>query len=313
LSISHQNQKKEKQLDKQNFPHKSVLVQEVLEYLDLKPNGVYLDVTFGAGGHTRAILESEPTSEVVAVDWDKESLETYGPPLQEEFPDRLKLVWGNFSLLYKLAKKEKFGPFDGILADFGTSQMQITQGAGFSVYRDTPLDMRMSPAHQKTTAAQILKDASEDELREIFWRYGQEKFTKQIARAIVEQRRKNKIQTTLQLAKLVEQVVPKSSRQKIHPATRIFQALRICVNKELDNITSFLSAAVHLLKPEGRLVCISFHSLEDGLVKEFFADRAALGDLKIVTPKVVVARKEELEQNLSARSAKLRAAQLVKR
>lgn len=313
LSILHQSQKRENPLDKQKSPHKSVLVEEVIEYLNIKPNGVYLDVTFGAGGHTRAILEAEPTCRVVAIDWDKEALQTYGLLLQEEFADRLKLVWGNFSLLYKLAKKEKFDSFDGILADFGTSQIQITERAGFSVYRDTPLDMRMSPAHQKTTAAQILKDASEQEIREIFWRYGQEKFTKQIARAIVEERRRNKIETTAQLAKLVERVVPKNSRQKIHPATRIFQALRICVNNELDNITSFLSAAVHLLKPNGRLVCISFHSLEDRLVKEFFADRAALGDLSVLTPKVVTASKEELDQNISARSAKLRAAQVVKK
>jgi len=311
LSISQNNQKKVRKLDKELVPHKSVLVQEVLEYLNLKPGGMYLDVTFGAGGHTRAILEAEPTCNVVAIDWDKASLETYGPELQEQFPDRLRLVWGNFALLYKLAKKEKLGPFDGILADFGTSQMQITEGAGFSVYRDTPLDMRMSPSHQKTTAAHILKDASEQELREIFWRYGQEKYTKQIAHAIVQERRKKKFETTLRLAKLIERVVPKDSRQKIHPATRIFQALRICVNKELDNITSFLSAATHLLKPEGRLVCISFHSLEDRPVKQFFAERASLGDLRILTPKVVVASEQEVKENPSARSAKLRAAQLV--
>lgn len=306
-----QNQKKEKLLDKQDVPHKSVLVEEVLDYLNIKPGGVYLDVTFGAGGHTRAILQAEPTCRVVAFDWDKEAIETHGPVLQEEFPERLKLVWGNFALLYKLAKKEKLGRFDGILADFGTSQIQITQRAGFSVYRDTPLDMRMSPSHQKTTAELILKDASEQELREIFWRYGQEKYTKQIARAIVQERKKQPFKTTLQLAKLVERVVPKDKRQKIHPATRIFQALRICVNKELDNITSFLSAALHHLKPEGRLVCISFHSLEDRLVKEFFVERAALGDVEILTPKVVTATEQELEQNPSARSAKLRAAQLV--
>jgi len=145
---------------KPTFYHKSVLVNEVLEYLDPKPGGVYLDATFGSGGHTRAILEAEPQCTVIACDWDSVSLETYGHPLQEEFPGRLRLIWGNFALLYKLLKKEQVDQLDGILADFGTSQMQITQRPGFSIYRDTDLDMRMSPAHQKTTAAEIVNKAT---------------------------------------------------------------------------------------------------------------------------------------------------------
>jgi len=281
--------------------------------LSPKPDGVYLDVTFGAGGHSRAILEAAPGSKIVALDWDTEVLETYGQQLQEEFPGRVTLLWGNFSLLYKIVKKAGIEKFDGILADFGTSQIQITDRPGFSVYRDTPLDMRMSPAHQKTTAKQILKDASEEELREIFWRFGGEKYTKQIAHAIVQERRIKKIETTMQLAKLVERVVPKDKRQRIHPATRIFQALRICVNKELENITSFLSSAVKLLKPKGRLVCISFHSLEDRIVKQFFADRAEEGVVSLLTPKVVLPSEEEISGNPSARSAKLRAVEFVKK
>src|SRR5947209_2424099 len=124
--------------------HKSVLVHEVLHYLAPKPNKTYLDVTFGAGGHTRAILEAQPDCSVIAMDWDLVSLETYGPPLVEEFGSRIRLVWGNFSLLYRVLKREHIKKIDGILADFGTSQMQITQRAGFSFSRDTPLDMRMS-------------------------------------------------------------------------------------------------------------------------------------------------------------------------
>lgn len=299
----------------QDSPHKSVLVNEVIENLNLKPGGVYIDVTFGAGGHTRAILEAEPTCHVIAVDWDTTSLETYGKALQEEFPGRVTLLWGNFALIYKMLKKERKGNVNGILADFGTSQMQITDRHGFSVYRDTPLDMRMSPAHQKTTAAMIVNSASEEELREIFWRYGEEKYTKQIARAIVQERETHYIETTGELADLIERVTPKSrdKRQKIHPATRVFQALRICVNKELENITSFLSAALQLLAPEGRLVCISFHSLEDRLVKQFFVDRAHEGLVKIVTHKVVTAGDDELEKNPSARSAKLRAIEFISR
>lgn len=291
--------------------HKPVLVKEVFEYLHVKPGGVYLDATFGSGGHTRALLESNPTCKVVALDWDTKALDSWGPALQEEFPGRLTLLWGNFALIYKILKKEKIGKLDGILADFGTSQMQITGRAGFSVYHDTPLDMRMSPSHQKTTAAQIVNEASEQELREIFWRFGQEKYTKQIAWAIVQERRKGKIKTTSQLARIVERVVPRDKRKKIHPATRIFQALRICVNKELENIVSFLSASVRLLKPGGRLVCISFHSLEDRLVKQFFADWAGQGMVNVLTSKVVTARQEEIQENPSSRSAKLRAIEFL--
>lgn len=298
---------------KQVSMHKSVLVDEVIHNLAIKPGGVYVDVTFGGGGHTRAILEADKTCHVIAVDWDTQSLETYGKDLQEEFPGRLTLLWGNFALIYKMLKKERKGNVDGILADFGTSQMQILTRQGFSVYRDTLLDMRMSPAHQKTTAAMILNEASEEEMREIFWRYGEEKFTKQIVRAIVQERELHPFTTTGQLADLIDRVVPKQKdkRSRIHPATRVFQALRICVNKELENITSFLSAAMQLLKPGGRLVCISFHSLEDRLVKQFFMDRAQEGVATVVTKKVVTASEAELDKNPSARSAKLRALEAI--
>lgn len=295
--------------------HKSVLVSEVLEYLAVKPDGVYLDVTFGAGGHTRAILESNPTCHVIAIDWDTRSLETFGKDLQEEFPGRLTLLWGNFALLYKMLKKERRGNVDGILADFGTSQMQILERDGFSIYRNTPLDMRMSPSHQKTTAADIINTASEEKLRDIFWTYGEEKYTKMIVSAIMQDRIAKRFTTTGELADLIERVVPKEKdkRQKIHPATRVFQALRIHVNKELENIVSFLSAAMNLLKPGGRLVCISFHSLEDRLVKQYFVDKANAQQVKILTDKVVTASDEELERNPSSRSAKLRAIEFLSR
>jgi len=298
---------------KKTFYHKPVLIDEVLHYLNPKPGGLYLDVTFGSGGHTRAILEKEPNCKVIALDWDSISLEKYGPPLQEIFPDRLKLIWGNFSLLYKILKKEKITSVDGILADFGTSQMQITQRPGFSVYRDTPLDMRMSPAHQKTTAAIVLKESSEEKLRELFWQLGEEKFSKQIARAIVQERKIRKIRTTGHLVDIIEKTIPKGKRQKIHPATRVFQALRMYINKELENINSFLNAACKTIKPNGRLVCITFHSLEDRAVKSFLKNHALKGEINIITPKVVVPTNEELSKNPSARSAKLRAAEIIKK
>lgn len=288
--------------------HKSVLVEEVLQYLDPRPGKVYLDVTFGSGGHTRAILEKEPDCTVIALDWDKKSLDTYGLPLQEEFPARLRLVWGNFALLYKILKEQKIVGVDGILADFGTSQMQIFERPGFSLYRDTELDMRMSPPHQKTTAADIVNNAKQEELYEIFKEFGEERFAGRIARVIVEERAAKKIVTTKDLAKLVERALPGGvKRGAIHPATRIFQALRIFVNKELANIEAFLPIAFKVLNPDGRLVCISFHSLEDRVVKQFFVQCKQEGRAEILTPRIVMAQEEETKANPSARSARLRA------
>jgi 16S rRNA (cytosine1402-N4)-methyltransferase len=291
--------------------HKSVLTAEVLEYLNPQPGKVYIDATFGTGGHTRAILEAEPTCKVIALDWDANALETYGPALQEEFGDRLQLVWGNFALLYKLLKKEGIAKVDGLLADFGTSQVQILQRAGFSVYRDTPLDMRMSPSHQRITAAEVVNTASEQALRELFWQLGEESKARSIARALVQARTQQPITTTGQLVDIVESVVGGKLGRRIHPATKVFQALRMYVNKELDNITALLAVALGVIKPQGRLVCISFHSLEDRLVKQFLKEKEQEGKLAVLTPKVVMASDREVHENASARSARLRAAQIT--
>lgn len=288
--------------------HKPVLVNQVLEYLDVKPGGIYIDATFGSGGHTRAILDSAPDVRVIAFDWSEQALDTFGTTLQDEYGSRLELVWGNFAHLYKLVKKLNVENFDGILADFGTSQVQIKTQAGFSFSHDTHLDMRMSPAHQKLTAYELVNKATPDKLVDIFKNLGEEKRARSIVNAIVAERQKRAISTTKQLADLIVKVVPKGEL-RIHPATKVFQALRIFVNKELENIQSFLSAATSLLAPEGRLVCISFHSLEDRIVKNFFRQQELMQTLKIVTPQVVIADEKELITNPSARSAKLRAAQ----
>lgn len=288
------------------LPHKSVLVQEVLTYLNPQPGKVYLDVTFGAGGHTRAILEKEPDCRIIALDWDMQSLETYGHELQFEFPGRITLLWGNFGLLYRILKKARINGVDGILADFGTSQMQIKEGAGFSFSRETALDMRMSPSHQKVTAEELVNKGSEEKLREMFWQLGEEQQARRIAFAIVEARKKEHIATTTQLAKIIQDAVPRG-RSKIHPATKVFQALRIYVNQELDNIWAFLAGAFTVLNPEGRLVCISFHSLEDRMVKRYFKEQVDAQKAELLTPKSVIATDEEVARNASARSAKLRA------
>lgn len=299
-------------IEKQITYHKSVLTQEVLQTLDPQPGKVYLDVTFGGGGHTRAILDAEPGCSVVAIDWDMKAVEQNSPPLIEQYGERFKILWGNFGQLYKILKKAGIKQVDGILADFGTSQFQIHEKEGFSFRKDTPLDMRMSHAHQHITAATIVNNASELELVKIFSEYGQEPMSRTIARKIVEVRKITPLRTTHQLAELIEKVAsskgPKSPR-RIHPATRVFQALRIAVNHELDNIHSFLIAATRFLSPQGRLVCISFHSLEDRMVKQFFKDQN--GVLEILTPRPLTASDEELAQNLSSRSAKLRAARKI--
>ena len=294
--------------DKKITIHKSVLVKEVLEYLNLQPHGIYVDATFGGGGHTRAILEAEKTATVIGIDWDQISLDQYGAELQEKYGDRFIPIWGNFAHIYKLLKKLKISQVDGLLADFGTSQMQLHEREGFSFYKDTPLDMRMSHAHFKVTAKDVVNQASVGQLISIFKEYGEERHAARIARAIEEKRAREKITSTRQLALLIEKAV---SWQKggIHPATRVFQALRIYVNKELENIKAYLASSTEFLKSGGRLVCISFHSLEDRIVKQFFKDQENLGILRIITKKPVIPTDEEMKENPSSRSAKLRAAE----
>jgi len=290
-----------------NNYHKSVLTREVLTYLDPKPHKIYVDATFGGGGHTRAILEYEPNCKIIAIDWDKASHELNGHELEAEFPDRIKLVWGNFAQITQLLKKIGVTQIDGILADFGTSQYQITEKEGFSFSVDSPLDMRMSPGHYKITAAEIVNKATEQEIADILYQFGEESAARRIARAIITHRTEiGYIKTTKELAGIVARVVKPFSR-RMHPATKTFQALRIFVNNELNNIKSLLTQSIDLLAPEGRLVCISFHSLEDRLVKQYLKQHE--DQFLILTKKVVVAQSDELSQNPSSRSAKLRCAE----
>ncbi len=289
--------------------HKPVLIREVIAALDPQPGKNFLDVTFGGGGHTRALLAGNPECHVTSLDWDTKAIDMNAPAIQEEFGDRFRMLWGNFSTLYKIAKKEKLGLFDGILADFGTSQFQIHQRPGFSFMQDTPLDMRMSPAHQAITAEHILANFSEKDLADIFFKYGEERASRAIAKTIVAERLKKPITTTRHLVEIIERLFPVhayKAQRGIHPATKVFQALRITVNDELNNITSFLSAALHALKPGGKLACISFHSLEDRIVKQFFQEHS--DKLEILTPKPLVAQDDEKAMNSSSRSAKLRVA-----
>lgn len=294
---------------KTNIIHKTVMVPQVLEYLAPQPGKLYIDATFGTGGHTQAILDHEPTCNVIAFDWDLEVLkQENAQALLDHYGDRLKIVWGNFALIQRLLKKEKIEKIDGVLADFGTSQFQIFGKEGFSFRTDTPLDMRMSTAHQKQTAADIVNTYSEKELATLLYEYGEEPYALKIARAIVLARKRQKIVTTQQLVTIIENTVkvPSFKRKSIHSATKTFQALRIKVNHELENIQGFLTSSLPLLADQARIVCISFHSLEDRIVKTFFREHKT--ELHILTPKPIVASPEEIQSNPSARSAKLRAA-----
>lgn len=296
-------------MDPQKPYHKSVLVEEVIQYMAPKPHGVYVDATFGGGGHTRALLEAEPTCHVIALDWDKNAIEFNSMSLLEDFGERLTIQWGDFSNITQLLKKIKVKHIDGIMADFGTSQFQISELPGFSFSIETPLDMRMSPGHFKTTAYDIINRATEQELAQIFFEFGEEYSSRKIAQYIVRYRQENGfIETTKELADVILKVVPRYSRS-VHPATKVFQALRIFVNDELNNIKSLLTQSLSLLRPGGRVVCISFHSLEDRIVKQFFKDHKDV--LLTLTKKVVTASPEELTRNPSSRSAKLRAAERI--
>ena len=283
----------------------------MLDSLNLGPGKIFVDCTFGTGGHSRAILEREPQAQVIALDLDMSTIERYAPVLEEEFGERFSVHWANFTKLYAVLKKLGVPQVDGIVADFGTSQYQIFERPGFAIRRDTPLDMRLSPAHTPMTAADIIRLYGERELADIFFTYGEEKHSRNIAHVICLEREKRKITTTKELADLVVNAVhaykyPKKPH-RIHPATKVFQALRIYVNKELENIRLFLPGTIGLLKPGGRLVCISFHSLEDRIVKQFMRERMDV--LTIITKKAIVAGEVELAANPSSRSAKLRAAQ----
>lgn len=294
----------------QNNGHIPVLLSEVLQYLDPQPGKVYVDVTLGGGGHTRAILLKEPTCSVIGLDWDKTVIETTGKLLKEEFPGRFTPVWGNFSKIYSLLEAIDVKKVDGILADFGTSQIQIKNTPGFSVYQDSFLDMRFSPAMYRVTAYDVINRFEQERLANIFFEYGGESAGRKIAKAIVQQRKIKKIETTKELVDLIMKLTP-GSYHKIHPATKVFQALRIFVNQELDNIQAFLQASTQLLADQGRLVCISFHSLEDRLVKHFFKDHSSKHvkphSFTMLTKGACMASPEEITENRSSRSARLRA------
>lgn len=286
--------------------HLSVLPAEVLEYLDPRPGGIYMDGTLGLGGHSRSILErSAPDGRVVAFEWDEEAIRLSRERLAP-YGDRLIIVRRNFAEIAEGLKEAGVAQLDGLLIDIGLSSLQLDQGQrGFSFQRDEPLDMRMDN-RRGVTAASIIARAGEEELADIFYYYGDERQARRIAAEVVQQRKLEPILTSRQLAGVVAKAVPRRFHpQKIHVATKVFQALRIAVNTELENLATILEAAPPLLKPGARMCVISFHSLEDRMVKRKFRE---IDEYEVLTSRPVMAGEEEVAVNPRSRSARLRVA-----
>jgi 16S rRNA (cytosine1402-N4)-methyltransferase len=282
------------------FLHVPVLSRELIEGLAIRPGGHYLDATVGGGGHTQLILAAAPDVRVMAIDRDDDALRAAKAKL-EQYSDQVQFWHGNFA-------EYKPGDvlFDGIIADLGVSSAQFDiPERGFSFRHAADLDMRMD-RRQSLTAADIINQWDEKQLADAFYQYGEERLSRQIARRIVEKR---PFQTTNELADAIAHSVPRKYRYgRIHPATRVFQALRIVVNQELSSLETFLNKAPTWLKPEGRIGIISFHSLEDRIVKHSLRDSALL---RVLTKKPIIAQEQELQENPRSRSAKLRFAERV--
>jgi len=284
------------------FTHLPVLLNEVMQFLNLRPDGRCIDATFGAGGHTRELLErTAPGGRVLAIDQDETAIERGRIELQS-YGSRLELVKANFREIESIVQEHGFAGLDGILADVGVSSMMLDDPTrGFSFMREGPLDMRMD-LDQPLTAADVLNTYSEKEIANILFNYGEERRSRQIASSIVRSR---PLSRTTDLARAIERVLGGRRYGKIHPATRTFQAMRIFVNDELRSLESFLDSSMKVLRPGGRLVLISFHSLEDRIVKNKFRSLVVPGT--VLTRKVVTASIEELDRNPRSRSARLRA------
>jgi 16S rRNA (cytosine1402-N4)-methyltransferase len=289
--------------------HIPVLLKEVIRCLNPQANQNFIDCTIGGGGHAFEILKMiGPKGKLLGIDLWEEAIRDLRLKIKNlRLEERLILVCDNFANLKKIVKRESFFPVDGILFDLGlSSDLLEKSGRGFSFQKVEILDMRFNPKKQILTAKEILNQASEKELTDIFKNYSEEKFSRLIAKKIVQFRKKNKIQTTLQLVNLIKIALGKNFHKK--SLARIFQALRIAVNDELRNLETVLPQAADILKLKGRLVIISYHSLEDRIVKNFFKSHP---QLKIITKKPILPTKEEIINNPRARSAKLRVAEKI--
>ena len=304
------------------FGHLSVMPEEVLHWLQPVDGGTYLDGTLGGAGHSRLILEAAADSRLIGLDRDPAALQEAAGILAP-YGDRVSLHHATFDQADQVLELLGIDGLDGMFLDLGVSSHQLdTPERGFSFRHDAPLDMRMNPTVGKT-AADVVNQADEAELVRIFFEYGEERYSRRIVRRIIAQRKESELLSTGELAQLVREAVPGGQRpSKIHPATRVFQALRIYVNDELGQLKRGLEAGISLLKPGGRLVVISFHSLEDRIVKHLFREKARgcicpprlpicqcenTPEVTVLTRRGVKAGSTEVEQNVRSRSAVLRA------
>jgi 16S rRNA (cytosine1402-N4)-methyltransferase len=289
--------------------HVPVLTAETLQHLRPERGGLFVDCTVGPGGHSRALLEAGATR-VVGLDRDPRALAAARAALAP-WADRVELVHADYRALDEVLDRQGISLVDGALADLGVSSLQLdAPGRGFSFQRDEPLDMRMDTTSAET-AADLVARSTERDLADAIYAYGEERFSRRIARAIVEARRAQPIATTGGLAAIVRRALPRRGHMRIDPATRTFQALRIWVNRELDGLDRFLEAAARRLRLGARLVVISFHSLEDRIVKHTLRalQQSRDGGVRVLTRKPVVPGGDEVRRNPRARSAKLRAAE----
>ncbi|MBI5243827.1 MAG: 16S rRNA (cytosine(1402)-N(4))-methyltransferase RsmH [Elusimicrobia bacterium] len=292
-------------MSEREYAHEPVLLQEVLSLLVEDRDGLYLDATLGAGGHAEAVLRSlSCEGRLLGMDLDPEALSLSSERLKE-FGGRFRCVQGNFKDIARILQNEGFFPLAGALFDLGVSSLQLDEPSrGFAFQREGPLDMRLDPANP-LTASRIVNEWPTEQIELLLREYGEEREAPRIARWIVEARSKEPIETTGGLASLIEARVPRSGG--IHPATRTFQALRIAVNGELENLTRGLGDVLPMLRSGGRIAAISFHSLEDRIIKNVFRSFTGNGTCRGLSDGPLTPRQEEVERNPRSRSAKLRA------
>jgi 16S rRNA (cytosine1402-N4)-methyltransferase len=308
-------------------PHRPVLLGETIHFLAPERGGLFVDCTVGLGGHSEAILETSSEARVIGIDLDAEAL-NYASKRLARFGKRFQPVQANFREIVAIVSAAGEHEVRGVLADFGVSSLQFDSATrGFSFRFDAPLDMRMNPSSEDETAADLLLQQPEEEIARILLEYGEERRSRRIAKWIVESREQGKpIQTTKALADLVQRAVGYTKTRAIHPATRTFQALRIAVNRELEGLDQFVAAAIDLLKPDGRFVAISFHSLEDRIIKQELrrlsgycqcpprvpiCSCGARRVVEVLTRRPVIPSDTEVYENPRARSAKLRACRKI--
>ena len=307
--------------------HVTVLREETVQLLDAGAGGRFVDATIGLGGHSEAILNASRDNTVIGIDQDEAAVQLAAERLKD-YGERISIYHSNFANIKDVLRRAGVSEVDGIIADLGVSSLQLdSENRGFSFRFDAPLDMRMDPNSGEPTAAELLETLSETEIANIIYRFGEERFSRRIARRIVERRAAGSpVTTTAELARLIEKSVRRSPKDKIHPATRTFQALRIAVNREIEILDQFIVDAVSVLKIEGRLAIITFHSLEDRIVKQTFQRLAgrcfcppripqcvcgARKEVEILTRKPILPSAAEIELNSRSRSAKLRAVRKV--